>query len=236
MFVCQANGGWPDAPTPSSVTSPTEGPGSVHSDTSNWSAAILPPPPPILQDWMWLKAVGVWGQCFHHFCSFFFLFLSGSPQQLRQPTERTLGFTSGLHSVYIFHSLSKLPLCSSLSIMNSYCPLPARRLATWNTLTLPLVSAPTQQAIQLLPFSIIVPAAWLFLWIRCAKVQPWRWIWVQFWSRLLTSCRDSFLWAFPHVLCLQPQTSPAFDWILWDWQQKNMHKKEVEKNVNICYT
>ncbi|XP_047230787.1 pre-B-cell leukemia transcription factor 1 isoform X2 [Girardinichthys multiradiatus] len=30
-----ANGGWPDAPTPSSVTSPTEGPGSVHSDTSN---------------------------------------------------------------------------------------------------------------------------------------------------------------------------------------------------------
>ncbi|KAL3999993.1 very-long-chain enoyl-CoA reductase [Sarotherodon galilaeus] len=31
----QANGGWQDAPTPSSVTSPTEGPGSVHSDTSN---------------------------------------------------------------------------------------------------------------------------------------------------------------------------------------------------------
>lgn len=30
------NGGWQDAPTPSSVTSPTEGPGSVHSDTSNW--------------------------------------------------------------------------------------------------------------------------------------------------------------------------------------------------------
>ncbi|XP_076837546.1 pre-B-cell leukemia homeobox 1a isoform X2 [Brachyhypopomus gauderio] len=30
-----ANGGWQDAPTPSSVTSPTEGPGSVHSDTSN---------------------------------------------------------------------------------------------------------------------------------------------------------------------------------------------------------
>uniref|UniRef100_A0A8B9RMM3 Pre-B-cell leukemia homeobox 1a n=1 Tax=Astyanax mexicanus TaxID=7994 RepID=A0A8B9RMM3_ASTMX len=29
------NGGWQDAPTPSSVTSPTEGPGSVHSDTSN---------------------------------------------------------------------------------------------------------------------------------------------------------------------------------------------------------
>ncbi|KAM3873917.1 pre-B-cell leukemia transcription factor 3-like isoform 4-T4 [Diretmus argenteus] len=29
------NGGWHDAPTPSSVTSPTEGPGSVHSDTSN---------------------------------------------------------------------------------------------------------------------------------------------------------------------------------------------------------
>ncbi|XP_068445762.1 pre-B-cell leukemia transcription factor 1-like isoform X2 [Clinocottus analis] len=28
-------GGWQDAPTPSSVTSPTEGPGSVHSDTSN---------------------------------------------------------------------------------------------------------------------------------------------------------------------------------------------------------
>ncbi|XP_035503841.1 pre-B-cell leukemia transcription factor 1 isoform X2 [Scophthalmus maximus] len=27
--------GWQDAPTPSSVTSPTEGPGSVHSDTSN---------------------------------------------------------------------------------------------------------------------------------------------------------------------------------------------------------
>lgn len=35
--VCppQTNGGWQDAPTPSSVTSPTEGPGSVHSDTSN---------------------------------------------------------------------------------------------------------------------------------------------------------------------------------------------------------
>uniref|UniRef100_A0A672S8G3 Pre-B-cell leukemia transcription factor 1-like n=1 Tax=Sinocyclocheilus grahami TaxID=75366 RepID=A0A672S8G3_SINGR len=31
----KANGGWQDAPTPSSVTSPTEGPGSVHSDTSN---------------------------------------------------------------------------------------------------------------------------------------------------------------------------------------------------------
>ncbi|KTF76652.1 hypothetical protein cypCar_00028020 [Cyprinus carpio] len=31
----QTNGGWQDAPTPSSVTSPTEGPGSVHSDTSN---------------------------------------------------------------------------------------------------------------------------------------------------------------------------------------------------------
>ncbi|XP_075961071.1 pre-B-cell leukemia transcription factor 3b isoform X3 [Anarhichas minor] len=30
-----ANGGWQDAPTPSSVISPTEGPGSVHSDTSN---------------------------------------------------------------------------------------------------------------------------------------------------------------------------------------------------------
>ncbi|KAG8447881.1 hypothetical protein GDO86_015119 [Hymenochirus boettgeri] len=30
-----ANGGWHDAPTPSSVTSPTEGPGSVNSDTSN---------------------------------------------------------------------------------------------------------------------------------------------------------------------------------------------------------
>ncbi|XP_051554747.1 pre-B-cell leukemia homeobox 1a isoform X1 [Myxocyprinus asiaticus] len=30
-----ANGGWQDAPTPSSVPSPTEGPGSVHSDTSN---------------------------------------------------------------------------------------------------------------------------------------------------------------------------------------------------------
>uniref|UniRef100_A0A3P9A8G3 Pre-B-cell leukemia transcription factor 1 n=1 Tax=Esox lucius TaxID=8010 RepID=A0A3P9A8G3_ESOLU len=29
------NGGWQDAPTPSSVISPTEGPGSVHSDTSN---------------------------------------------------------------------------------------------------------------------------------------------------------------------------------------------------------
>ncbi|XP_069775372.1 pre-B-cell leukemia transcription factor 2-like isoform X2 [Narcine bancroftii] len=31
----RANGGWQDAATPSSVTSPTEGPGSVHSDTSN---------------------------------------------------------------------------------------------------------------------------------------------------------------------------------------------------------
>ena len=34
-FSFQANGGWQDATTPSSVTSPTEGPGSVHSDTSN---------------------------------------------------------------------------------------------------------------------------------------------------------------------------------------------------------
>lgn len=34
-FVSQANGGWQDATTPSSVISPTEGPGSVHSDTSN---------------------------------------------------------------------------------------------------------------------------------------------------------------------------------------------------------
>ncbi|XP_078791346.1 pre-B-cell leukemia homeobox 1a isoform X3 [Oryzias latipes] len=33
--VRPTNGGWQDAPTPSSVTSPTEGPGSVHSDTSN---------------------------------------------------------------------------------------------------------------------------------------------------------------------------------------------------------
>ncbi|XP_042200764.1 pre-B-cell leukemia transcription factor 2 isoform X3 [Callorhinchus milii] len=31
----RANGGWQDAATPSSVTSPTEAPGSVHSDTSN---------------------------------------------------------------------------------------------------------------------------------------------------------------------------------------------------------
>ncbi|XP_072367813.1 pre-B-cell leukemia transcription factor 1-like isoform X2 [Scyliorhinus torazame] len=31
----QTNGGWQDATTPSSVTSPTEGPGSVQSDTSN---------------------------------------------------------------------------------------------------------------------------------------------------------------------------------------------------------
>ncbi|XP_067416324.1 pre-B-cell leukemia transcription factor 2 isoform X1 [Emydura macquarii macquarii] len=30
-----ANGGWQEAATPSSVTSPTDGPGSVHSDTSN---------------------------------------------------------------------------------------------------------------------------------------------------------------------------------------------------------
>lgn len=36
--VSQANGGWQDATTPSSVISPTEGPGSVHSDTSNWPA------------------------------------------------------------------------------------------------------------------------------------------------------------------------------------------------------
>lgn len=34
-FFSQANGGWQEAVTPSSVTSPTEGPGSVHSDTSN---------------------------------------------------------------------------------------------------------------------------------------------------------------------------------------------------------
>lgn len=39
----QANGGWQDATTPSSVTSPTEGPGSVHSDTSNWSPHHLAP-------------------------------------------------------------------------------------------------------------------------------------------------------------------------------------------------
>lgn len=31
----RANGGWQEAVTPSSVTSLTEGPGSVHSDTSN---------------------------------------------------------------------------------------------------------------------------------------------------------------------------------------------------------
>ncbi|CAM4669291.1 unnamed protein product [Caretta caretta] len=31
----RANGGWQEAATPCSVTSPTEGPGSVHSDTSN---------------------------------------------------------------------------------------------------------------------------------------------------------------------------------------------------------
>ncbi|KAM6921708.1 pre-B-cell leukemia transcription factor 1-like isoform 2-T2 [Xenentodon cancila] len=31
----KANGGWQDVPTPSSVTSPTEGPESIHSDTSN---------------------------------------------------------------------------------------------------------------------------------------------------------------------------------------------------------
>lgn len=37
----QTNGGWQDAPTPSSVTSPTEGPGSVHSDTSNWICPSL---------------------------------------------------------------------------------------------------------------------------------------------------------------------------------------------------
>lgn len=35
IFDEMANGGWQDATTPSSVTSPTEGPGSVHSDTSN---------------------------------------------------------------------------------------------------------------------------------------------------------------------------------------------------------
>lgn len=37
LFVSQTNGGWQDATTPSSVRSATEGPGSVHSDTSNWS-------------------------------------------------------------------------------------------------------------------------------------------------------------------------------------------------------
>lgn len=48
-FPSQANGGWQDAPTPSSVTSPTEGPGSVHSDTSNWSstASLLRPLLPV---------------------------------------------------------------------------------------------------------------------------------------------------------------------------------------------
>ncbi|KAM9393878.1 pre-B-cell leukemia transcription factor 3b isoform 6-T6 [Pholidichthys leucotaenia] len=35
LNVSRANGGWQDATTPSSVISPTEGPGSVHSDTSN---------------------------------------------------------------------------------------------------------------------------------------------------------------------------------------------------------
>ena len=35
ILFYQANGGWQEAVTPSSVTSPTEGPGSVHSDTSN---------------------------------------------------------------------------------------------------------------------------------------------------------------------------------------------------------
>lgn len=40
------NGGWQDAPTPSSVTSPTEGPGSVHSDTSNW----ISPSPHLIHD------------------------------------------------------------------------------------------------------------------------------------------------------------------------------------------
>uniref|UniRef100_A0A8C6V568 PBX homeobox 2 n=1 Tax=Naja naja TaxID=35670 RepID=A0A8C6V568_NAJNA len=35
LLSLQANGGWQEAATPSSVTSPTEGPGSVHSDTSN---------------------------------------------------------------------------------------------------------------------------------------------------------------------------------------------------------
>ncbi|XP_053549716.1 pre-B-cell leukemia transcription factor 1 [Bombina bombina] len=35
LCVLQANGGWQEAATPSSVTSPTEEPGSVHSDTSN---------------------------------------------------------------------------------------------------------------------------------------------------------------------------------------------------------
>lgn len=52
---CQANGGWQDAGTPSSVISPTEGPGSVHSDTSNWSPHRRSPPlccrAPTSTDW-----------------------------------------------------------------------------------------------------------------------------------------------------------------------------------------
>lgn len=35
FFFSQANGGWREAVTPSSVTSPTEGPGRRSSDTSN---------------------------------------------------------------------------------------------------------------------------------------------------------------------------------------------------------
>lgn len=50
VLSTQTNGGWQDAPTPSSVTSPTEGPGSVHSDTSNW---IYPSPHLIYKKKTW---------------------------------------------------------------------------------------------------------------------------------------------------------------------------------------
>lgn len=72
----KANGGWQDAPTPSSVTSPTEGPGSVHSDTSNWSAPSI------------LKALGI------------FRLLS---LKIRRSTLRRFGLTS--HMVIHNHAI-----------------------------------------------------------------------------------------------------------------------------------
>lgn len=59
-----ANGGWQDATTPSSVISPTEGPGSVHSDTSNWSAINASSPLAGLFNWLTTWR-GYWKINFH---------------------------------------------------------------------------------------------------------------------------------------------------------------------------
>lgn len=147
LFPFQANGGWQDAPTPSSVTSPTEGPGSVHSDTSNWSSTHLLP-----LDSHFPRSTTTLPSKTYTLTPFFWDWMgngaaqSGSGDDVFTITDKTVHFSyldhrstvsslrRGLiftpHSLYSFHLMSMLPLCISLYSIYSHSRLTA---AYWPT-------------------------------------------------------------------------------------------------------